>query len=128
MWIPIWEKPPRFSSSGMRNGYSTLQPETCKLCLRYVFLTQYSISHALRFILLSTPIDPHTAWIKSSTLLAVCAHSCKTYGSIAFYLYYLSNLLNLHNFLYQSTQNNPRTLIQSGFLLLIASTRPHRVD
>ena len=76
-WKPIWEKPPRWSSSSMRNIGSTLQPATCRLLCRYVFLTQSSCSHALWFILLSIPIDPHTAWIDSSTLLF--AHSGADY-------------------------------------------------
>ena len=88
----------------MRNGYRTFHSVTCRLFSRYVYLTQSLISLMLWFILLSTPTDPHTAWIDSSTLLEVCAHSCKIHGSTKSYFYCLGNLLNLHNLLNPYTE------------------------
>ena len=70
-WKPNREKPPMFSSSSMRNIWHLA---VCDLqtILRYVYLAQtLSFSHALCFIMVfSTPTDPHTTWINSSTLLS----------------------------------------------------------
>ena len=139
MWKPIWEKIPRFSSSGMRNVFSTLQSLTCRLLLK-IFLSKsisfcLMVSGCIPYLLLLIHTQPRSTLLfticalscRLLLLLAICVHSCKIHDSIALSSY------QTHLWVFYSanewiTELTKQTLIQSGFLLFIISTRPRRVN